>query len=148
MSSSHSFTDNGRILEPYQISTPDPSYRSQEDNCIKVENKECKINGIIETKPFSASSKKTHTAIVSTDLLTEAYLRPPHPDTKYLAQVYSVPKVDHWSDFDEEWLFGGNLPERRSMVKSSEVGDTPQVWAEALHIEHADAFALPYVIPY
>ncbi|KAL9325201.1 hypothetical protein ACSQ67_005846 [Phaseolus vulgaris] len=148
LSSSCTFTDNGRTLEPHQISTPESSYRSQEDNCVKVENKECKINGISETKPFSASSKKTHTAIVSTDLLTEACLKAPHPDTKYLDQVYSVPKVDHWSDFDEEWLFGGNLPERKSMVKSSEVGDTPQVWAEALHIEQADVFALPYVIPY
>ncbi|XP_027919211.1 myb-like protein X [Vigna unguiculata] len=144
LSSSHSFTDNGRIL----ISTPDSSYRPQEDNCVKVENKECKINGVIEAKPFSASSKKTHTAIVSTDLLTEAHLKPPHPDTKYLDQLYSVPKVDHWTDFDEEWLFGGNLPERKSMIKCSDVGDTPQVWAEALLIEQADAFALPYVIPY
>ncbi|XP_047169694.1 cylicin-2-like [Vigna umbellata] len=148
LSSSHSFTDNGRMLELYQISTPDSSYRPREDNCVKVENKECKINGIIEAKPFSASSKKTHTAIVSTDLLTEAHLKPPHPDTMYLDQVYSIPKVDHWTDFDEEWLFGGNLPERKSMIKCSDVGDTPQVWAEALHIEQADAFALPYVIPY
>lgn len=61
-----------------------------------------------------------------------------------------MPKVDEWSDFDDqEWLFGSShSQERKPVVKSSEVGDTLQVWAEAVHIEPADIFALPYVIPY
>ena len=52
--------------------------------------------------------------------------------------------------FFKEWLFDTNVSqERKSVVKSSiEVGETPQVWAEALRIEPADVFALPYVIPY
>ncbi|RDX74919.1 hypothetical protein CR513_45267, partial [Mucuna pruriens] len=150
LSSSHQSTENGRILEPCQIPIPNASDRSRVAPSVKVENKECKINGIIETKPLAASSNKTHTATVPADLLSEVSAKPPHPDTKYLGQVYSVPKVEPWSDFhDQEWLFGSNdSQERKSVVESSEVGETPQVWAEALHIEPADVFALPYVIPY
>ncbi|CAJ1939076.1 unnamed protein product [Sphenostylis stenocarpa] len=147
LSSSHPFTENGRILEP---SMPNASDRPRVATSVKVENKECKKNGIIETQPFSASSNKTRTAIVPVDFITEASAKPSHPDSKYLGQVYSVPKVDQWSDFDDQkWLFDSVVsPERKSVVQSSEVGDTPQVWAEALHIESADVFALPYVIPY
>lgn len=150
LSSSHPFTENGRVLEPCQVSIPNASDRPREATSVKVEKKESKMNGIIESQPFAASSNKTQTANVSADLVTEASAKPPHPDTKYLGQVYSVPKVEQWSDFDDqEWLFGSNVSqERKSVVKSSEVGETPQVWAEALHIEPADVFALPYVIPY
>ncbi|KAG5040929.1 hypothetical protein JHK82_013038 [Glycine max] len=150
LSSSHPFTENGRVLEPCQVSIPNASDRPREATSVKVEKKESKMNGIIESQPFAASSNKTQTANVSADLVTEASAKPLHPDTKYLGQVYSVPKVEQWSDFDDqEWLFGSNVSqERKSVVKSSEVWETPQVWAEALHIEPADVFALPYVIPY
>ncbi|XP_020207780.2 myb-like protein X, partial [Cajanus cajan] len=150
LSSTHPFTENGKILEPCQISIPNASVRSGVAAGVKVEKKECKINGFIEAQPFAASSNKIHTATVPADLVTESSAKPPHPDTKYLSQVYSVPKVQHWSDFDDqEWLFGSNVSqEQKSVLKSSEVGETPQVWAEALHIEPADVFALPYVIPY
>ncbi|KAK7400079.1 hypothetical protein VNO78_11279 [Psophocarpus tetragonolobus] len=147
LSSSHTFPENGRILEPCQISIPNASDRPRVVTGAKVEKKESKINGIIESQPFAVSSNKTHTATVLADLLTEASAKPPHPDTKYLGQVYSVPKVEQCSDFnDQEWLFGNDASqEKKSVVKSSEVGETPQVWAEALHIEPADVFALPYV---
>ncbi|KAH1236745.1 hypothetical protein GmHk_08G021880 [Glycine max] len=151
LSSSHPFNENGRVWEPCQVSIPNASDRPREATSVKVEKKESKINGIIESKPFAASSIKTPTATVPATLVTEASAKPPHPDTKYLGQVYSVPKVEQWSDFDDqEWLFDTNVSqERKSVVKSSiEVGETPQVWAEALRIEPADVFALPYVIPY
>lgn len=150
LSSTHPFTENGRILEHCQIPIPNASDRPQVATGVKVENKERKINGIIETKPNAASSNKTHTAMKPADLVTETSAKPPHPDTKYLSRVYSVPKVEQWSEFDDQdWLFGSNVSqERKSVVESSEVGETPQVWAEALHIESADVFALPYVIPY
>ncbi|QCD83330.1 myb-like protein X [Vigna unguiculata] len=150
LSSSQPFTENGRPLEPRHISVPNASDRPQVATGVKVENKEGMKNEIFETQSFSASSNKTRTDIVPVDFVTEASAKPSHPDSKYLGQVYSVPKVDQWSDFgDQEWLFDSNiLPERKSVVQSSEVGDTPQVWAEALRIESADVFALPYVIPY
>lgn len=149
-SSSHPFTENGRILEPCQISIPNASYGPGVANSVKVDNKECKINGTIEVQPFKIPSNKTHIATMSMDdLLTEANAKPPHPDFKYLSQVYTVPKVELSDLDDHEWLFDSGLSqERKSVVKSPEVGQTPQVWAEALHIEQADVIALPYVIPY
>ncbi|KAK8470770.1 hypothetical protein PHAVU_003G050800 [Phaseolus vulgaris] len=150
LSSSHPLTKNGRTLEPWQISIPNASDRPQVTTGVKVENKEGKKNEIFETQSFSVSSKKTRTDTVPVEFVTEASAKPSHPDSKYLGQVYSVPKVDQWSDFDDqEWLFDRNVsPKRKSVVQSSEVEDTPQVWAGALRIESADVFALPYVIPY
>ena len=137
-------------MEPWQISIPNASDRPQVTTGVKVENKEGKKNEIFETQSFSVSSKKTRTDTVPVEFVTEASAKPSHPDSKYLGQVYSVPKVDQWSDFDDqEWLFDRNVsPKRKSVVQSSEVEDTPQVWAGALRIESADVFALPYVIPY
>ncbi|KAK7359300.1 hypothetical protein VNO77_01253 [Canavalia gladiata] len=153
-SSSLPSTENGRILDAGQISIPNASDRSVIAKSVKVENKERKINGIIEAQPSAVPSNKVHTAIVPADPtypIIEASLKPPHPDTKYLSSVYLVPKVELWSDFDDqEWLFGGSSvsQKRKAAVESSNVGETPEVWAEALHIESEDVFALPYVIPY
>ncbi|CAL0324961.1 unnamed protein product [Lupinus luteus] len=169
-SPSHPFTENGRILEPCQVFNSHASDRPGVATSVKVDNKEHKINGFVKAPPppFAASSNKAQVATTPTvaatqapaklpcpdtkslNRLTEASAKPPHPDTKYLSQVYSVPKMDTWSEFDDqEWLFGSNSSqERNPVVKSSEVGDTRQVWAEALHIETADIYALPYVIPY
>ena len=139
-------------MEPCQIFLLNASDRQGSATNVKLDNKMRKINGIIEAVPSVISSNKTLTATgtVPADPVTEASAKPPHPDTKYLSQVYSIPKTEVWSDFDDqEWLFGsGCSQERKPVVKSSEAGDTLQVWAEAVHIEPADIFALPYVIPY
>ncbi|KAK7318965.1 hypothetical protein RJT34_03674 [Clitoria ternatea] len=142
--SSHSIIENGRTLEPCQISTRNASDRSGVTPIVKVENKECKRNGTIEIQPFSVPLNKTRTLTMPPDLVIEASAKPPHPDTKYLSQVYLVPKVEQWSDFDDqEWLFdNGVSQERKPVGKPSEVGEKPQVWAEVLHIE-PDIFALP-----
>ncbi|TKY47826.1 myb protein X [Spatholobus suberectus] len=142
--------ENGRILEPCQISLLNMSDRLGAASKVKVDNKDRRINGIIEALPSAVSSNKTLTATEPADPVSKAPAKPPHPDTKYISQVYSVPKADGWSDFDDqEWLFGSSQSqERKPAVKSSEAGDTLQVWAEAVHIEPADIFALPYVIPY
>lgn len=149
-SSSHPFAENGRILEPCQISTPNVSDRpGVATSNAMVENKECKVNGFIEAQPLAIPSNKTRTATVPTDLLIEAPSKT-HPDTRYLSDIYAVPKVE-WSDLDDqEWLFGSNISEeRKTAMKSSEADEAPhQVWAEAVHLELADVFALPYVIPY
>jgi hypothetical protein len=147
-SSSHPFTENGRLLEPCQISLINASDGPAATTNVKVENKDRKINGIIEAPTSVVSPNKIPTATVPTNPVIK--IPKPHPDTKYISQVYSVPKANEWSDFDDqEWLFGSNhSQERKPVVKSSEVVDTLQVWAEAVHIEPADVFALPYVIPY
>ncbi|XP_019445479.1 PREDICTED: myb-like protein X [Lupinus angustifolius] len=168
-SPSHPFTENGKILEPCQVSVPNASCRPGVTTSVKLDNKECKINGFVKAPPpIAASSNKAQIATGPTVPLTEApakppdpdvkflsqvtkaSAKPPHPDTKYISQVYSVPKMEAWSDFDDqEWLFGSSSSqERKPVVKSSDVGDMRQVWAEALHIETADVYALPYVVPY
>lgn len=143
-------TENGRILEPCQISLQNTSDRLAAASNIKVDNKERKINGIIEALPSTVSSKTPTPIATMPAPVSEASAKPPHPDSKYISQVYSVPKVDEWSDFDDqEWLFGSSHWQGRTpAVKSSEVEDTLQVWAEAVHIKPADIFALPFVIPY
>ncbi|KAL4326521.1 hypothetical protein AHAS_Ahas13G0008400 [Arachis hypogaea] len=151
-SSSHLFAENGRILEPCQISIPNASDRQggAAPN-VKIENKAGKINGIIDTQPFEVPSNKSHIAPPApAEPVIGATIKPPHPDTKYLSQVYSIPKMEEWSGFDDqEWLFGSsNFPETRRVVGSSEVTEPHQVWSEGLHIEPVDVFALPYVIPY
>ncbi|KAE9603000.1 hypothetical protein Lalb_Chr12g0205611 [Lupinus albus] len=168
-SPSHPFTENGKILEPCHVSIPNASCRPGVTTSVKLDNKEYKINGFIKAPPpFAASSNKAQIAtepivpvteapakppdpdVKFLSQVTEASAIPPHPDAKYISQVYSVPKMEAWSDFDDqEWLFGSSSSqERKPVVKSSEVEDTRRVWAEALHIETADVYALPYVVPY
>ena len=108
-----------------------------------------KINGIIDQSP-PVSSKKPMFATAQADQVAEASAKPPHPDSKYLSQVYTVPTIDEPSDYDDqEWLFSSNgFQSEKPKVESSKVEETPQVWAEALRIESADVCALPYVIPY
>ncbi|KAF7807744.1 myb-like protein X [Senna tora] len=149
-SSSHPYTENGRILEPCQISIPYASDKMGAASKLKVDNKEGKKNGIIEVQPSTILSKKNTTVILPADPVAEASSKPPHPDSKYLSQVYSVPKMEEWLDVDnQEWLFGSSCSqERKPRVESSEARESQQVWAEALHIDSADVYALPYVIPY
>ncbi|KAK9068714.1 hypothetical protein SSX86_012829 [Deinandra increscens subsp. villosa] len=73
--------------------------------------------------------------------------KPPHPDSKYLNQILSVPKLDQWCGLDDqEWLFSKKA--RPTFMKPSIRELEVQVWSEAKHIESVDVFALPYVIPY
>ncbi|GFY82559.1 hypothetical protein Acr_02g0007990 [Actinidia rufa] len=118
-------------------------------------------HGVIEAQPFliskklsSASLQADQIAQASTkppnhgaDKIAQASMKPPHPDSKYLSLILSVPKMDEWSDFDDqEWLFSS----KTCSAKPPNVGsaEAPRVWAEALQIESADVCALPYVIPY
>ncbi|XP_024017572.1 myb-like protein X [Morus notabilis] len=157
-SSSHPSTQNGRILEPCQASVRASEIKEASNN-LKMDNKELKINGIIEAQPLSVSRVKPKSATAVADPVAESssrpphpdysVSRPPHPDSKYLSQVYSVPKME-WSDYDDqEWLFSSNASQpKKPKVESSAVEETPLVWAEARQIGSADICALPYVIPY
>ncbi|XP_028759713.1 myb-like protein X [Neltuma alba] len=149
-SSPHPFTENGRIVKPCQSSIPHASDSPVAATNFKVDNKEQKKNGIIGARPSADSLNKPISATVPADPVNEeTSAKPPHPDSKYLSQVYSVPKMDEQPDFDDqEWLFGSQgLPKKRPTGESSKLVGTEQVWAEALHIE-PDVYALPYVIPY
>ncbi|KAK1593031.1 hypothetical protein Q3G72_034792 [Acer saccharum] len=147
-SSSHSLTGNGRIVEPCQTSALVTADRQGAADSIKANNKEHKVNGIIASQALSVSAAKPTTA--QTDLIAEVSSKPPHPDSKYLSQVLSVPKMEEWLDFDDqEWLFhNADSQSQKHRVGCSGEDETPQVWAEAMPIESADVCALPYVIPY
>lgn len=108
------------------------------------------MNGIIDTRPSLVSPMKHTSATAQADPIAEASSRPPHPDSKYLNVIYSVPKMEEWSDFDDqEWMICSNDSQlKKPKVESSSVEEAPQVWAEALQMESADICALPYVIPY
>ncbi|GLT97740.1 hypothetical protein SLE2022_152890 [Rubroshorea leprosula] len=120
--SSHPSKDNGTVLQSCQVSlTPDGQGAATN---IKVDSKERKADKV-STKP-------------------------PHPDSKILSQVLSVPKMEEWPDFDaQEWLFENNGSQsKKPNMGTSEIDKTPQVWADSLWIESADVHALPYVLPY
>ncbi|XP_076915498.1 uncharacterized protein LOC143574869 [Bidens hawaiensis] len=73
--------------------------------------------------------------------------KPPHPDTKYLNQILSVPKPDQWCSLDDqEWLFTSKAGPASNKPPTDDL--EVQVWSEAKHIKSVDVCALPYVIPY
>ncbi|OVA03778.1 hypothetical protein BVC80_8843g11 [Macleaya cordata] len=143
--SSQPFTENGRKLEPCQTATQCASDRQGASNNLKVDNKEHKVNGIIEAQTSSVNSTKSSFASLHASENGGASSKPPHPDTKYLSQILSIPKMEEWSDFDDqEWLFNSdNLQPKKPKDGSSGVEEKPQVWAEAVRIESADVCALP-----
>ncbi|PKU76146.1 myb-like protein X [Dendrobium catenatum] len=104
---------------------------------ILLDNKDKRING-------SAKSQQLP------DGNGEVSSKSPHPDSKYLDQIYAVPKMEPWSANDDvEWLFNRcessqQKPKRQAVSEQS----APQVWAKALRIESADVLALPYVVPF
>ncbi|XP_048435563.1 TRAF3-interacting protein 1-like [Pyrus x bretschneideri] len=149
-SSSHSLLVNGRTLEPSQTSIPYVSDRLGAANNIKVDVKDCKINGIVEAPSLAVSTAKLTSTATQAVPVAEACMRPPHPDSRYLSHVYMVPKLDKVPDHDDQdWLFGcSDAQSKRPQVESSRVAETPEVWSEVLRIESADVHALPYVIPY
>ncbi|KAL6188851.1 hypothetical protein ACLB2K_040242 [Fragaria x ananassa] len=148
-SSSHPLTQNGRTLEPCQTSIPYVSDKQGGANSVKVDSKERKKNGFTEAGPSSASPAKPPSTAAQADPIAEASMRPPHPDSRFLSEVYTVPKMNELSDDDQDWLFGcSDTKSKKPKVESSPDEETAQVWSEALRIESADVCALPYVIPY
>ncbi|KAE8732463.1 Electron transport complex protein rnfC, putative isoform 3 [Hibiscus syriacus] len=154
-------TDNGRTLEPCQAPIPLASNSHRAETDLMVDAKEHKLNGTNEaqlsyissptkqlsstvspTKHILASAQASQVDVVST--------RTPHPDSKYLSQVLSVPGMEEWLDFDDQsWLFHSNeYQSKKPKVGFSHIDEAQQVWAEALQLGSADVCALPYVIPY
>lgn len=143
--------DNGKTLESCQalISLTSSDNQLTGTN-LKVDIKERKGNGLTQAQLLSVRPTKHLAASAQASQMEDVSMKLPHPDSKYLNQVISVPKMEEWSDFDDqEWLFHstGNQ-QKKPTVGFSEIEETPRVWAEALQIESADICALPYVIPY
>lgn len=145
---SNPLVENGRKLDFCQAA---PKLGPARERDILVINKEHAVNGSIEAQQAKVCSTRPSCAQVQVKEKAKAPVKPPHPDTKYLSQILSVPNVE-WSDFDDqEWLFSckdsrGKKP--RLELDSSQFEGVDQVWAEALRVESADVTALPYVIPY
>uniref|UniRef100_A0A0D9XA01 Uncharacterized protein n=1 Tax=Leersia perrieri TaxID=77586 RepID=A0A0D9XA01_9ORYZ len=138
---------NGEIFEHSQGSEPSsstvPVSTTAYEADVIQDSKECYNNGVtgshhLKEPKTSVSSSKYGSNQVS--------LKPPHPDTKYLNQVYSIPAMDDCSDYiDQDWLLSRDSVERRSEIL--EAAQSTQVWAEAQLIDSADVVALPYVVP-
>ncbi|KAL2488220.1 uncharacterized protein Fot_41564 [Forsythia ovata] len=110
----------------------------------KMDNKDSQVNGIIDPKQYTSSITPSASVKVK-----ENTKKPPHPDSKYLSQILTVPNVE-WPEFDDqEWLFGsGGSRAKRPKIAFDQIEGTKEVWAEAIPIKSADVIALPYVIPY
>ncbi|PPS05829.1 hypothetical protein GOBAR_AA14818 [Gossypium barbadense] len=139
-SSSQPLTGNGRTLEPCQAPIPLTLDSKGAGTSLKVDNKERKVNGIIEAQLLSVSPPKQLSSSAQASQIDEVSIRPPHPDLKYLSQVLSVPKMEEWSDFDDQsWLLHSiESQSKKPKVGFSEIDEPPQVWADALQIESAD----------
>lgn len=93
-------------------------------------------------EPLKVPKMKDHSA-------EDTPRKAPHPDSKYLSHILTVPKMGDWSESDDqEWLFSKKGPPKRAHLELHGVNEEPRVWSEAVHIESADVYALPYVIPY
>ncbi|GER39827.1 U2 snRNP auxilliary factor [Striga asiatica] len=161
-SSSHQSTENGRQLEPPRTLVRSSNDKQAVPSNVEVDNNERLTNGTFEAQKPSSSIPNTHAATVqivefsklpqfdsNSAVVTAEASRSPHPDSKYLAEVLTVPKnmSDLSENDDQLWLFGDRVP-RKPKLDSFEFDDNVHVWSEAVHIESADICALPYVVPY
>lgn len=152
---SQSILENGRKLEPCRSADQSASGGHVVVINHKVDSKDIKVIGKETAQQLSVSLKRPSPSCKQ--VKEKVKPKPPHPDSKYLSSILSVPQIE-WSDFDDqEWLFGSSSSSsssdlqqaKRPKLGSSQVeGTTKQVWAEALRVESADIIALPYVIPY
>ncbi|KAK6163722.1 hypothetical protein DH2020_000586 [Rehmannia glutinosa] len=113
----------------------------------EMDNKDFRINDSLECKKDISSRPSS---VNAKEKKVGASMKPPHPDSEYLSQILSVPKVESPRFDDQEWLFGtkDSQAKKRPKLGFSQIEWTKQVWAEAIQVEYADVTALPYVIPY
>lgn len=143
-------------MEPRQTSMKITPLQPEPINNAKVNSDENKINGVKGAVPSSPISP-LHPLLSAAQaelVLAEASssVKPPHPDSKFLVEILKVPKVDELPDVDHDqaWLFSSNKEDFKNTNggSSSIFNGTPEVWAESVHIESAEIYALPYVFPY
>ncbi|XP_074572453.1 uncharacterized protein LOC141828958 isoform X2 [Curcuma longa] len=144
-SSSH-LEESGRIQNSSQSACS--SMKPETINNIKSEklpvcNKEHSVNG---SKVTDRSSFDLKMPAFEDDTGNQVSSRPPHPDSKYLDLIYSVPKVENLpQEQDLSWLFNTSCNCLKPKPKADEI---PEVWDKPIRIESADVIVMPYVIPY
>ncbi|KAL3531075.1 hypothetical protein ACH5RR_010397 [Cinchona calisaya] len=162
VSTSQTVVENGRKLESSQSNLTaaerqeavfkpkfsDRDSRINDSQGPELDERASRINGVVELKSPSASLRSP-TAPGQLQEIVETCVKPPHPDTKFLSEILSVPKVE-WSDVDgQSWLFSSEDHTAKKPKKvSTMIEESKQVWSQVLQIESADVTALPYVIPY
>ncbi|XP_038975806.1 RNA-binding protein 25-like [Phoenix dactylifera] len=149
-SSSRLHVENGRTLESYNVAMGYSSVKHETTNNINAErvldSKECKINGVVGLPPSTVDIRPSVSVFTSQN--GKPSVKPPHPDAKFLSQIYSIPKMVEWPEYDnQDWLFHSD-PLRPKPKASFKAEEPPQMWAKGQRIESTDVFALPYVIPY
>jgi hypothetical protein len=146
---SNNLVENGTASH---AAAPLSSVKRDAMNIEKAErlHKDEKINGNQEVQRSSADSGPRD-PVVGYENGTP-YRRPPHPDYKYLSQIYSIPEapqMTEWPEHDgEDWLFDQGSTQSRKLNSEPEADGAFQVWAQALKIDPTDVIALPYVIPF
>lgn len=143
--------ENGRKSEPCQTVLQTVSEGQGAASNGQVDIKDHIIIGLRGSGQLDACSTRPSSSTTKVKENGEASAKPPHPDSKYLSQILTIPEMGDGSDDfdDQEWLFSSSgLRSKKAKVGSPGVESTPQVWAEAMQIESVDVFALPYVIPY
>ncbi|KAK9733962.1 hypothetical protein RND81_04G104000 [Saponaria officinalis] len=112
-----------------------------------------KVNGIVAAHGSPLVSKKPPSTTSGKEKRSKhkssSKPLPPHPDTKYLSQILSVPKLEELPELDDsDWLLESKTVSSKEHGEGYGDDGDEQVWAKAVHIESADIHALPYVIPY
>ncbi|XP_072971392.1 uncharacterized protein [Typha angustifolia] len=111
-----------------------------------IDDNGCNVNGTAEAQCSSTDLRPP--VSVAANENGDVFAKPSLLDSKYLRQVYSVPNMEVWSEYEnEDWLFNSSNFSTKPTEKFEE-DETFQVWAQALRIESADVFALPYVTPF
>ncbi|XP_022880515.1 DNA ligase 1-like [Olea europaea var. sylvestris] len=173
----HQLTENERNLEACQNPNVSASYKQMPPYDICSDNEDQRMTVTLEAHELCPSKPKPTTATTPIDqnvetskksvhldskfpnevlrlpkmenLIAEASRRPPHPDFKYLSEILTVPKMEELQIDDQEWLFyKKDPPSKKPMVGFCGVREDLSVWSEAMYIESAEVYALPYVIPY
>ncbi|XP_075504844.1 uncharacterized protein LOC142542221 [Primulina tabacum] len=171
----HQSTENGRKLETYRTPSASASNKHVVPSSVLHDKGERLINGMIEAQKSSSSKPITSSTMISDQLnegskvslhnssylnkappepkmedpIAEATRRPPHPDSKYLNEVLTVPKLGDWSEHDDQgWLFSKQQPPSTRMKSESVLVTEQHVWSKAVVIKSADVCAMPYVVPF
>ncbi|RZS09921.1 hypothetical protein BHM03_00041053, partial [Ensete ventricosum] len=140
--------ENGRTVDLSDVACS--SIKPEAINNIKARNlpvdiKEHTVNG---TRVAHSSPDGLRPPAVVVNANVQDSTKAPHPDSKYLSEIYSLPKIYDVPEYDDqEWLLGSCHCQSTPKLKLS-ADETPQVWAEAVRIESEDVLALPYVTPF
>ncbi|KAG8098927.1 hypothetical protein GUJ93_ZPchr0013g35730 [Zizania palustris] len=147
---SNTHVENGTASH---VAAPLSSVKTEAIHIEKAEGlhkKEEKINGNQEVQLSSVEPRLRDPLAPSENGAPSRKL--PHPDSKYLNQIYSIPEVPQMMEWDlhdhEDWLFDHGRTQPKKPELETEADGAPQVWDQTLKIDPADVIALPYVIPF